>query len=132
MNGVKQTAVVRAVGGTLDFILTIGDKTWQKSSEFNKNTAYNVAPGSIDYNATLTTIDVEGWDPLENNIKVEVFSNLLKNNTSETVNVTFPFPKQGEVPHIIAISPAQTFATDDGAIPWMPEYVTIPSSLWTE
>ena len=131
-NGVKQTAVVRAVGGTLDFKLTIGDKTWQKSSEFNKNTAYNVAPGSIDYNATLTTIDVEGWDPLENNIKVEVFSNLLKNNTSETVNVTFPFPKQGEVPHIIAIRPAQTFATDDGAIPWMPEQVPIPDELWTE
>ena len=128
-NGIKQTAVVRAMGGTLDFDLTIGEKTWKKrESTYNVSTAYNVTPGSIDYDATLATFEVEGWDPLDNNISVTVNSRL-----SNKAIVDIPFPKQGDIPHIIAVSPDYKFPLTDGSsIPWMPEQVPIPDDLWTE
>ena len=107
--GDKQWAIVRAMGGTLDFTVKIGNTSWSKSgSGMNVTTMYNTTAGSINYNEELAVFDVTGWDPDANNITVTV-----KNKDSETP-VVIPFPKKGEVPMIIALNPE---------IQWMNERV---------
>lgn len=103
-----QLAIVRALGGTIDFDLYVGDhKVFTKSkahemaditmgdgyTSFNPSTMYNTGyesdkssySGHFDPNATLATIDLgtEGiWDPNTNNIK---FKLLLDQSLSEDV-----------------------------------------------
>ena len=115
--GDKQWAIVRAMGGTLDFTVTIGNTSWSKSgSGNNAATMYNTS-GNIDYNAELAVIiDVTGWDPQTNNISVTV-----KDKESGLPQV-IPFPKKGEVPMIIAEHPARK---------WMNERVSIPKDWFT-
>ena len=115
--GDKQWAIVRAMGGTLDFTVTIGNKTWSKSESGNDATTMYNTSGDIDYNAELAVItDVTGWDPQTNNISVTV-----KDKESGLPQV-IPFPKKGEVPMIIAEHPARK---------WMNERVSIPKDWFT-
>jgi hypothetical protein len=94
-NGVKQIAKVRAMGGTLDFTIKIGNTTWTKSSNgFNPSTMYNTV--SPDYSAVLATFEVTGWD--NNNISVSV-------NGKDGLTWEIPFPRQGQAPMIVAMKP---------------------------
>jgi hypothetical protein len=94
-NGVKQIAKVRAMGGTLDFTIKIGNTTWTKSSNgFNPSTMYNTI--NPDYSAVLATFEVTGWD--NNNISVSV-------NGKNGLIWEIPFPRQGQAPMIIAMEP---------------------------
>jgi hypothetical protein len=114
--GDRQWAIVRAMGGTLDFTVKIGNTTWTKSeSGMNVSTMYNTR-GNIDYNAELAVFDVTGWDPLANNISITV-----KGKDSDVPQV-IPFPKKGDVPMIIAEHPARK---------WMNERVSIPEEWFT-
>lgn len=116
--GDKQWAIVRAMGGTLDFTVTIGNTTWSKGeSGMDVSTMYNTS-GNIDYNAELAVFDVTGWDPLTNNISVTV-----KGKGQSGAPLVIPFPKEGEVPMIIAEHPARK---------WMNERVSIPAEWFTE
>lgn len=125
-----QYAIVRAMGGTLDFELTIGNTKWSKSgNNFDAATVYNAYDGEINYAATLSTFNVEEWDPDENNISVTV-----KERLGDGVIISFPFPKAGEVPMIIAITPTTYFTDPNDASSrryWMPERVSIPARLFT-
>ena len=116
----SQKAVVRAMGGTLDFTLTIGNTTWQKSvadnAKFNVKTMYNTEKGKVDYDAELATFDVTGWDPYENNVNCAV-------NQNNGAVYTVTFPKKGTAPMIIAVDPTQK---------WMDERVSIPSGWFTD
>lgn len=115
--GDKQWAIVRAMGGTLDFTVTIGNTSWSKSGSGNNATTMYNTSGNIDYNAELAVIiDVTGWDPQTNNISVTV-----KDKESGLPQV-IPFPKKGEVPMIIAEHPARK---------WMNERVSIPKDWFT-
>lgn len=116
-NGNGQKAVVRAMGGTLDFTIQIGETIWsKKGGKFNTAQMYNTEKG-YNAQAVLAEFEVEGWDPAANNIKVTV-----KKLTGEGVQ-DIPFPKTGDVPMMFAT----TVNTK-----WMEETLSIPSSYFTE
>ena len=103
-------AVIRALGGTIDFELKIGDTIWKKSdSEYVVTTMYNTQ-GTIDYDKELAVFEVSGWNAGANNISVTV--------TEKSGDVfTITFPKKGTAPMIIAVDPTQN---------WMGERVSVP------
>ena len=116
----SQKCIVRAMGGTLDFTLKIGNTTWTKSVEgvaagYNVKTMYNTQ-GTIEYDKVLAEFPVSGWDADANNISVEV-----KTSVSNDVIIKIPFPKKGEVPMIIA------FKTVTG---WQAERKSLPDDWW--
>ena len=118
----KQEAIIRAAGGTLDFTLQIGTKTWTKKGKFTitdmLNTGWNNT--EIDYNGVLDriTIDDNSWNPDANNISVTV------QGRGEDQGVkTITFPKEGAAPMIIAVDPSNE---------WSKECVSVPTSWFTE
>ncbi len=116
--GDKQWAIVRALGGTLDFTVKIGNTTWSKGeSGLDVATMYNTQRGAVDYNAVLAEFDVTGWNPNANNITVTV------KGKDSSAPVVIPFPKKGEIPMIIAEHPARK---------WMFERESIPADWFTE
>ena len=110
-------AVIRALGGTIDFDLKIGDTTWKKSdSKYTVTTMCNTE-GTIDYDEVLAEFEVTGWNASDNNISVTV--------TEKSGNVyEIKFPKKGTAPMIIAVDPTQK---------WMGERKSVPGSwFYTE
>ena len=111
------TAAIRAMGGTIDFELTIGDTKWVKSENgFDVKTMYNTQ-GSIDFSKVLAEFEVTGWKPESNNISVKV-----TDEQSRQV-LTITFPKAGTAPMIIAVEPTQA---------WMGERVSVPADWFYE
>ena len=109
-------AIIRAMGGTIDFTLKVGDTPWSKSQNgFDVKTMYNTAKGNIDYNAELAVFDVTGWDYDANNVSIEA-----KEKSGAVFNIAFP--KKGTVPMIIAFDTTQE---------WMTERTSIPKSWFT-
>ena len=105
-------AIIRAMGGTIDFELTIGNTKWVKSENgFDVKTMYNTQ-GKVDYDKELAVFEVEGWDYNTNNIGIKVMG-----KDGQLFNIKFP--KTGEIPMIIAVDPTQE---------WMGERVSVPSS----
>ena len=105
-------AVIRAMGGTIDFDLTIGDTHWVKSKKgFNPGTMYNTQ-GTIDYEEVLDEFEVTGWSPTANNVSISV-----NGKNGEVYTITFP--KAGTAPMIIAVDPTQK---------WMQEQESVPAS----
>ena len=105
-------AIIRAMGGTIDFELTIGNTKWVKSENgFDVKTMYNTK-GGVDYDKELAVFDVEGWDYNANNIGIRV-----KGKDGQLFSIKFP--KTGEVPMIIAVDPTEK---------WMGERVSVPRS----
>lgn len=94
-NGVKQIAKVRAMGGTLDFTIKIGNTTWTKSKHgFTPSVMYNTI--NPDYSLVLSEFEVTGWD--NNNISITI-----NGNNGSVWEI--PFPKQGQAPMIVAMKP---------------------------
>jgi len=115
-----QKCVIRAMGGTLDFTLQIGNTTWTKSVEgvaagYNVKTMYNTQ-GTIVWDKVLAEFPVTGWSFNSNNISVKV-----KTSVSDDVIIEIPFPKKGEVPMIIAF---RTFCD------WQAERESLPADWW--
>lgn len=100
--GETQKAVIRHLGGTVPFQLTIG------------NTALKEMQGQMDANPD-TEFDIAGWEPEKNNISVKV-----KDANNEIVH-DIEFPKDGTAPMIIAV---------DETVNWMEERVSITSGWW--
>ena len=101
--GVRQEAVIRHLGGTLPFTLTIGNTTLP---EMGGQSTFQTSPNSV--------FDVTGWSMDRHNISVQVRQ---KANAEVYNHVTFP--KAGEAPMIIAVDPTQD---------WMSERKSVPSS----
>lgn len=97
-----QKAVIRHLGGTLPFTLTIG------------GTQLDEMQGKMNANPD-TEFTVTGWIPESNNISMKV-----NNGTSGDVNIGFP--ADGEVPMVIAV---------DEDVNWMEERVAITKE-WFE
>jgi hypothetical protein len=105
-------AVIRAMGGTMDFELIVGNTHWTKSAAgFDVKTMYNTQ-GTIDYDKVLAEFDVEGWNPQSNNVAIKV-------NGKDGKLFTITFPKAGTAPMIIAVDPTQR---------WMGERKSVPST----
>ena len=116
----SQKAIIRAMGGTIDFTLKIGDTEWTKSVDgvkagYQVETMYNTENPQWDDN--LAEFPVSGWDPSTNNITVSVNS-----VANEGVIISFPFSRTGEVPMIIAV---------DTHVDWQLEKVSLPQNWWT-
>lgn len=121
----KQKAIIRAMGGTRDFILTIGGTSWQKSKNgFDTKEMLNTGWGGteIEENKVLAEFDIKnnGWNPETNNISIEV----ERQGNSESF-YTIQFPKKGKVPMIVAtdITPLT---------PWQSEKQSVPDWWYTE
>ncbi len=99
----EQKAVIRHLGGTLSFSLTIGDTQLEEMK------------GQMDANPD-TEYKIKGWIPDENNITAKV-----KGGSNEEV-YTINFPGKGEAPMIIAVDPK---------VEWMKERVSITKE-WFE
>lgn len=113
----QQRAVVRALGGTIDFELYIGDTNtpWIKSvdSEYSVGTMVNTT--NINFKQELAKFDVTGWNPELNNIRVVVNGNPSQGTQPRSID----FPKAGEVPMIIAY---------DTNVNWQLERESLPKS----
>ena len=103
-------AIIRAMGGTIDFELTIGDTKWVKSkNNFDVKTMYNTQ-GDVDYDKELAVFEVTNWDYDTNNISIKV-----KGQEGELF--TIRFPKKGEAPMMIAVDPTQRWMTERTSVP---------------
>lgn len=116
----NQKAIIRAMGGTLDFTLKIGDTQWSKSingvaAGYQVSTMYNTQ-NTVVWDKVLAEFPVTGWNPETNNISVS-----MKSIVSNDVIIELPFPKAGEVPMIIAF---------DTLVDWQKERVSLPSDWW--
>lgn len=113
-----QKAVIRALGGTLDFILTIGNTSWTKSGAgFDFKTMYNTGEDgqAIDYQKELASFEVTGWIPEQNNISLKV-------KEPKKGDIDIAFPRVGSAPMIIATNPDRN---------WMKERESVPKA-WFE
>lgn len=116
----KQKCIIRALGGTLDFTLKVGNAEWTKSVDgvnagYEVKTMYNTK-ATPKWDENLAEFDVTGWNPQNNNITV-----LVKSNVSGDVIIEIPFPKTGEVPMIIAVKEF---------VDWQLERVSLPEDWW--
>ena len=96
-----QKAVIRHLGGTLPFLLTIGNK---QLPELGGQSTFQTSPN--------TEYDVTGWNINSHNISVQVQQ---KDNQGVYNNVVFP--KAGEAPMIIAVDPSQGWMTERQSVP---------------
>ncbi len=109
-------AFIRALGGTMDFELVIGNTKWVKSqSEYKTATMYNTE-GTIDYQKTLAEFEVTDYNYDANNISFHA-------NGKDGKMYTVSFPKTGEAPMMIAVDPTTN---------WMTERTSIPSSWFSK
>ena len=103
-------AIIRAMGGTIDFELTIGNTKWVKSeNDFDVKTMYNTQ-GDIDYNKELAVFEVTGWDYDANNIGIRVMG-------KDGQLFDIQFPKEGEAPMMIAVDPTQKWMGERNSVP---------------
>lgn len=124
-----QEAVIRAMGGTLDFTVTIGSTSWTKSTgvpfdtnltSFNIGTMYNTQNGYI-YDKVLAkfTITNSDWNPELNNISVVVVKDVDTSVDNDHIIYEIPFPKKGDIPMIVAVDATESWS-------WMNERQGIP------
>lgn len=92
----KQQATLKHLGGTLPYQVKIGDTTlpWNEPA--------------LGQDMDLTT-EITGWDPYRHNISATV-----KGKNGGYVEI--PFPKQGEVPMIIAMKPTKQWMSERSSI----------------
>lgn len=119
----KQRAIVRCMGGTLDFDLFIGGTRILTKSEMSCDAESIVAsemyntlpgPGNIDYYKEMVVADnISGWIPDDNNIAFRVHRKdaVIEISDYDSYNVydtTVPgytyieFPRTGQVPYMMA------------------------------
>ena len=100
--GKRQEAIVRHLGGTLPFVLKIGNKEYAAGGQ----DTFQTSPD-------LKLDDVTGWTGLNgaHNVSIEV-----EQKNSEGV-FKVQFPKAGEVPMIIAVDPSQGWMTERQSVP---------------
>ena len=117
----SQKCYVRALGGTLDVTIKVGNGSWTKSSDYTASQMLNTNP--IDPLLCLKEFDASGWNGDNSKVSVTVES---KDGYSVGGDATYywaiPFPDTGEVPLIVA--------TMYGSKTWMPERQGVPSADW--
>jgi len=118
----SQKCYVRALGGTLDVTIKVGNNSWTKSSKYTITDMLNTNP--IDPNLILHEFDVTGWDGDNNKVSVIVEGNEEAQGGTTTYYWAVPFPPQGEAPLIVAVQ--------YGSKTWMTERNGIPTKDWFE
>ena len=107
-------ARVRAMGGTMDFTLTIGSTEWKKSDYFDAGTMYNTK--NINFNTVLAEFVVDNsWTPSNNKVSVWVAGK--NNNPGQSKGMTIKFPNPGQTPLMIAFDTDREWMTERTGIP---------------
>lgn len=119
----SQTCYVRALGGTYNITIKVGNTTWSKEgSQINvdgelvaaeEDKMYNTLPPNGEW--ILAEFPVTGWDPTDNNVTVLVNT---RGQDGQYYTNTIQFPENGDVPMMVAVSTDKL---------WMTEYVSIES-----
>ena len=116
----SQKAIIRALGGTLDFQLLVGGTpVFKKSEVFSAETMYNTGvltdkggDGNFNYDLVLHEVILSNgqWDPVRNNISFHLLNNLdgMNRPNSELESdfqvYEISFPDPGTIaPRIIAL-----------------------------
>lgn len=114
----RKVCYVRALGGTLDVTIHIGNEKWTKSSKYNKKQMYNTE-GTIDYDANLAEFEVPSWNGMNTSISVDV-------ETQDGSYYGVPFPDPGNVPCITACRDGKQWRKERSQIP-STEWFTLPN-----
>jgi len=118
----SQKCYVRALGGTLDVTIKVGNGSWTKSSDYTVTEMLNTRP--IDPTLCLKEFDASGWDGDNSKVSVIVTSKDGVAGGEAGYYYAVPFPAQGEAPLIVAVQ--------YGSKTWMPEQNRVPSADWFE
>ena len=94
-----QEAIIRHLGGTLPFKLTIGETTLE---EMGSQATFMTSP-DLKY-------EVKGWSPALNNVSIEVNQ------------VTIPFPSEGSVPMIFACDTTYQWSEERVAVDFQTQF----------
>ena len=114
----EQEVIVRALGGTLPITITVCGTSWSKSAEQVSNMINTGADGkAIDTGMEIAKFTVSGWDPTRNDqVSVKV-------QDKDGFSFITEFPKNGEIPLMVAFSVAK---------PWKAERQPITAAWLTE
>ena len=116
----SQKCYVRALGGTLDVTIKVGNNSWTKRQDYTITEMLNTNP--IDPNLCLKEFDATGWDGDNSKVSVIVEGNDKAAGGETTYYWAVPFPAQGEAPLIVA--------TMYGSKTWMRERQSVPNVQW--
>ena len=115
---VDEWAVVRAAGGTLDFTITIGSTSWTKSDHVTPVTKMvnTGLDGPINFEAKIDEFKItkKDWD-YEKNSNVSITVDGRGDN--QGVVYTIQFPKDGEIPKIIAVNKSEKWMYERQEVP---------------
>lgn len=122
----SQKCYVRALGGIYNITITVGNTTWSKNgSEITlgdetvtaeEGVMYNTDPIHSDW--VLAEFPVTGWDPTGNDVSVSVYT---RGQNGEFYTNTIEFPKDGDVPMMVAVSTSKVWMLEYHSIGEMPE-----------
>jgi len=122
----SQKCYIRALGGTCNVTIKVGNTTWsKKDSEIKLGDKvvmadpaqmYNTQPPHTDW--ILAEFPVEGWDSTGNEVTVTVFA---KDKYGNFYTNTIEFPEKGEVPMMVAVSTNKTWMNERISITSVPE-----------
>lgn len=117
-----EKCLVRALGGTLDVTIKVGNSQWTKSSKFEDTEMLNTNP--IDPALILHEFDVTGWGGNNSTVSITVKAKEGVTEGGETNEFYWaePFPAVGETPLIVAVQ--------YGSKTWMRERQSVPSKEW--
>lgn len=117
-----EKCLVRALGGTLDITIKVGNKEWTKSSKFTVTDMLNTNP--IDPNLILHEFDVTGWGGNNSTVSITVKGEegVTAGGATEGFYWAEPFPAMGEAPLIVAVQ--------YGSKTWLRERQGVPNKEW--
>jgi hypothetical protein len=102
----KYECIVRAMGGTLDFSIKVGNTEWWSKSgaKYDIKTMYNTMDPNYDLTKEYARFNVSGWVPENNDVTVTVEGN--------NGRFVLPFPKNGEIPYIVATNVGKAWSKE--------------------
>ena len=112
-----QKCIVRALGGTINVKITVCGKSWTQPATIENMNNTGADGNAIDLGMVIDEFTVTNWDPTSNDqISVEV-------QDKEGFKFITEFPKNGEVPLIVAFSIAKPWKAERKPITkaWMSE-----------
>lgn len=107
-------AEIRALGGTLDLELKIGNTTWKKSDYFDPTVMQGTTNPNLKDKPLYIIEEIDGYDSSENNVEVTVFKK--EGNTETALKVDFP--EEGAVPLMIATDLKQIWSAERVKFPF--------------
>ena len=128
----NQKCYVRALGGTLDIAIKVGDnvvfrKTTNQNPTFAQTTMYNTGwdgqkgvYSQIDFDEPLAEVEVTGWDPERNNVSIVVY-----NPNATPAESIYEFPVVGAIPKMVAVELQRNWKEEKAGVPdfaWFSDY----------